>query len=468
MAFEGRRVELQQLGLSSDDYAVTQSFIDSLLPAPIDSSDGTRGVRYCSSPEAHAVPAQMRHPIQGLLARFLEAGQLCFVQNDVVIVHGALHPFNLGWVPPHRGNARGWYHISEKEDAAEAVASTASEMTPLRLWGDVLNEFAIEEMRRYLAEIEPYVRGCCGRLDDATAGSSSSNVEGSYWATGGGYTHPQPGSALLQYGMGWLPDKELNRSVVYANYLINGRPAELHSDFCDTLRGLTRSHTVDGARLMLTGHQPHGDCPLLFQYNSSASSDGSRLRGYLLTADTSYSGDVRWDNSKETLAAAGPSPPLPVVACPGGIPDSRGVAVAEITFTTPLVSPSGSNVAAGGGHTTAVSVHGRLADGRDYYTRLPVIGSAECDQIPVGRGVSTCKHESSLGDEWWVKLPLISYGGGDIVSDAECEGGVVVGTEQYDYYLLSKSEGYSVINRVVTRAEYTDMLEKQQGDGRKT
>ena len=57
---------------------------------------------------------------------------------------------------------------------------------------------------------------------------------------------------------------------------------------------------------------------------------------------------------------------------------------------------------------------------------------------------------------------------GDIVSDAECEGGVVVGTEQYDYYLLSKSEGYSVINRVVTRAEYTDMLEKQQGDGRKT
>ncbi|RYY83373.1 hypothetical protein EON63_11370 [archaeon] len=46
--------------------------------------------------------------------------------------------------------------------------------------------------------------------------------QGGLWEEGGGYEHPQPGSRLLQYGMGWTPDKQLNPSVIYATYLKAG------------------------------------------------------------------------------------------------------------------------------------------------------------------------------------------------------------------------------------------------------
>ncbi len=54
------------------------------------------------------------------------------------------------------------------------------------------------------------------------------------WSKVGGYTHPGAGARLLQYGliplmtlmmaigMGWLPDKSVNPTLIYDNYLQDG------------------------------------------------------------------------------------------------------------------------------------------------------------------------------------------------------------------------------------------------------
>ena len=42
------------------------------------------------------------------------------------------------------------------------------------------------------------------------------------WSRVGGYFHPAAGGRLLQYGMGWLPDKSVNPTLIYDNYLLDG------------------------------------------------------------------------------------------------------------------------------------------------------------------------------------------------------------------------------------------------------
>jgi hypothetical protein len=76
------------------------------------------------------------------------------------------------------------------------------------------------------------------------------------WETSGGYGHDQPGSALLQYGMGSFADGTRNPSVIYATYLRNGISAP-PSD--RVMAWLQRG----GVNRIIVGHQPNGDCPWL-------------------------------------------------------------------------------------------------------------------------------------------------------------------------------------------------------------
>ena len=80
----------------------------------------------------------------------------------------------------------------------------------------------------------------------------------------GGYRHPQPGSRLIQCGMGMLPrDKEAkettgplpsNPSIIYNGYLANGKPVHLDPDVATWLKR-------DGISKIVVGHQPNGDTP---------------------------------------------------------------------------------------------------------------------------------------------------------------------------------------------------------------
>jgi hypothetical protein len=42
------------------------------------------------------------------------------------------------------------------------------------------------------------------------------------WARVGGYRNPSAAGRLLQYGMGWLPDKSVNPTLIYDNFLSDG------------------------------------------------------------------------------------------------------------------------------------------------------------------------------------------------------------------------------------------------------
>ncbi len=82
------------------------------------------------------------------------------------------------------------------------------------------------------------------------------------WEISGGYGHPQPGSSLLQYGMGSYADKTRNPSVIYATYLRNGvaMPPSDH-----VMSWLQR----DGIDTLIVGHQPNGDCPWIVKKSQS-------------------------------------------------------------------------------------------------------------------------------------------------------------------------------------------------------
>lgn len=79
------------------------------------------------------------------------------------------------------------------------------------------------------------------------------------WDNHGGYSHPHAGTRLLTYGMGWLKDKSVNPSVIYATYLDAGK-AQPMSEKVRTW--LARS----GVRKVVVGHQPNGDAPFTMSY----------------------------------------------------------------------------------------------------------------------------------------------------------------------------------------------------------
>ena len=103
MAFEMRRSELNTLGYPDDDYSVTQSFIDMLIP-PTLPVEGAAGLD-CPLSEyelnSHYAVGRSHnyfgnYPIRGLLAKYLMLSQLIYVNNDILFVHGAVHQKNLG------------------------------------------------------------------------------------------------------------------------------------------------------------------------------------------------------------------------------------------------------------------------------------------------------------------------------------------------------------------------------------
>ena len=92
--------------------------------------------------------------------------------------------------------------------------------------------------------------------------------------------------------MGWIPLNDTssdhnerwvkNPTVVYSNW---DRGELVDSDV------LAKFFEQNKLQIMVTGHQPHGDSPLCIRLNSES---------FVISADTSYSGDVKWLKESES------------------------------------------------------------------------------------------------------------------------------------------------------------------------
>lgn len=116
------------------------------------------------------------------------------------------------------------------------------------LWMEKINDFAKGEIAAYVADIDEYLL----KLTQFQGEDLSELL----WDVVGGYGHDQPGSRLIQCGMGTLPDKSMNPSIIYASYLENGRPVTVSPR---TYTWLATAHL----HKVVVGHQPNADVPLV-------------------------------------------------------------------------------------------------------------------------------------------------------------------------------------------------------------
>jgi len=140
-------------------------------------------------------------------------------------------------------------------------------------WIDRLNKFSKENCEAWVKYV-------------------TANPNGDYcWSRFGGYDGNF--GSMVQLSMGWLPNKDVNHSVVYSTWITDGMPqmvcgkteldrlhAELLGDFFN----------ASGLDLIVTGHQPIGDSPLTIQVESK----DSMKPKFIIVGDTSYSGDTKW------------------------------------------------------------------------------------------------------------------------------------------------------------------------------
>ena len=143
----------------------------------------------------------------GLMRRYLQAGQLGVVCGDTLFVHGALSPSVMGWLPPSATVDDGGNSGNDCEPDA-------------RRWISKLNAFCRAEVQAW-----------CSKWTGITL--REGDAEGLSWADTGGYVAPGgrfPGANLMQYGMGWLPSGERNRTLVYRDWMGEPKPADNDSN----------------------------------------------------------------------------------------------------------------------------------------------------------------------------------------------------------------------------------------------
>jgi hypothetical protein len=110
-AFEYRREELGILGQPNSDDDVVESFLASVRPG-------------------------------GLMAEYCRLGVVAVVREDVLFVHGGIKPYNVGYVPPTRGQLQG------------------NTFTKLHEWVEKINEFMHNDIMNFLDNTPTYIEKC--------------------------------------------------------------------------------------------------------------------------------------------------------------------------------------------------------------------------------------------------------------------------------------------------------------------
>ena len=111
------------------------------------------------------------------------------------------------------------------------------------------------------------IDGFYNKHSEAWAQYVKDEPSGDYcWSRYGGYSSEF--GSIMQYGLGWLPNKDINPTAIYSSWMTNGMPQILSRDSEeDDLRAklLSEFFIESGLDLIVTGHQPIGDSPLTIQ-----------------------------------------------------------------------------------------------------------------------------------------------------------------------------------------------------------
>lgn len=207
--------------------------------------------------------------------------------GSVLFLHGAF-PF----VPPEPSSADGfrfptpWIRqtispMNGKSSDSSGIKQIETRCDSLSNWIAVLNEFASSQVKGW-KEYHDYLNE-----------NASPQIIEPNGTEGGYFNNTKSGKlfgALIQYGMGTLPDRTKTQSCVYNSWMEDGLPREDLFGSSDSLKRMSDFFKREGIQIILTGHQPVGDAPWPIQI--STDDEGKRL--WILPCDTSFSGDTTW------------------------------------------------------------------------------------------------------------------------------------------------------------------------------
>jgi hypothetical protein len=320
------------------------------------------------------------NPITGEMSKYLKNASLVLRLGEILFVHGGLPLTN-------------------------DVLDSAIQNTTQHTWDDltfalpwlksfdlIADDFGYISIENWLIALNDFSGSCI----ESWMYFHNAFKENLHWSTRGGYSsldlHAY--SNLLQLGMGWLPNSQRNPTVVYQSWSTDGMPRRFFptanakdQKFVELTRDFFRRTSL---RLILSGHQPQGDMPNTIRI------DGCTKAGkpaYILSCDTSYSGDTSWSNMKK-------DPQQRENHGRGSSRSGRGmVAVSEVLIEQCTTT----------GRVLDVYTHGVISDGTEYESiSLDMDGSRSNDKLTVGKLAppdlaATCTSEKQETGPWWVK-----------------------------------------------------------------
>jgi len=324
----------------------------------------------------------------GLMASYLELGELavhypsrgdCSEGGGVLFVHGAVTEDNMGVLPveakvhsPGLKKRRLQVTKSQKFKPASIPKPAGGIPRKPSVIAPVATGIPSDrcDVSEWVAGLNLFAR------EQATGWLERGWKAGGCWSATGGWG--PDGLGLMQYGFGTLP-KELtggellpssNPTIVTKSWWRDGMPQLPTAPVQEYLR---RS----GVSVVVSGHRPHGDAPLLMASRGREEAGNPSSGLVVVTADTTMSAGVLWDNDVLSSPVSPETPPKGITG-----PGRGTVDVSEVLIDIR------------GGRAAAVRVHGLLSNGEKLNAEMPVGDAAAISSS----GLGTVQLHG-----WWVK-----------------------------------------------------------------
>jgi len=329
---------------------------------------------------------QSCHP-NGELGQFLSDAKFICRLGPLVFVHGSLPLIEEEVTKKYQRGLSVWDDLTalmpwipKGETAQQHGVTTIDE------WMIALNNFCHEKVEDWKADIIRIEKN--DGIDDS--------VE-PIWAHLAGYQDSY--TDLVQYGMGMLPNRRKNPTVVYSTLTPGGMPHSFYPDSTEAypiVQATKEFFDRASVQVLLAGHKPQGDIPSAIRVDESQ---------WVILADTSYSSETTWhhyENDDGTSLSSSLSSEKRTNLGRGSSTSFRGeVAISEVLI----------HLGNFGSSLESLMYHGVLSDGTEYETlnfvhhdgqdttttTTTIIGQAAPDHLVPS------EEDSPHEGRWWTK-----------------------------------------------------------------